>query len=164
MLNPSSSLPPGSVFDPLLPVSPLLSSLSLSLSPSLLSINASELTLLVSRRPRPSHRCSVPACVVCCGDRILVRDIHLICPMAQSLLSLSLPSFLSLPSTLNSIRVIRSFGICAPKPNPSPEAQLSKRGRVRVRGDATTALLWSIDRDDYDDDDHRRDDADREGD
>lgn len=33
----------------------------------------------------------VPACIVCCGDRILARDIHLICPIAQSL---PLPSFL----------------------------------------------------------------------
>ena len=43
-------------------------------------------------------------------------------------------------------------------------------GRVLVRENQeevdamTAALLWSIDRDDYDDDDHRRDDADREGD
>ena len=81
----------GELDPPLSPISERFPS-SIHFSPLPLSINASELTLLVSRRPRPrpSHRCSVPACVVCCGDRILVRDIHLICPMAQSLLSLFL--------------------------------------------------------------------------
>ena len=60
----------------------------------------------------PSRSCrrspTVPACVVCCGDRILARAISILFVRWINRVSLPLsPSF--------SIRVIRSFGICVRK-------------------------------------------------
>ena len=85
---------------PLSPISERFpSSIHFSYSPSLDRVNPSR-----SCRRSPT----VPACVVCCGDRILARAISILFVRWINRVSLPLsPSF--------SIRVIRSFGICVRK-------------------------------------------------